>query len=415
MALLFGGSGSSRNQPKSLVEFRAGKMSLKGNMVHPDKRKGLVYIYQSDDNLTHFCWKDRKTGTVEDDLIVFPDDCEYKKVTQCKEGSRVFLLKFKASARKLFFWMQEPKSDSDDDFVWKVNDALNNPGGSGGSNGARSGSGSATPTPSDREMQALLSSMSQSQLMQLIGGIPDLGGASGLLAQLSQMSPGLGGAAGSGSAAVETGGATSGSSGGTATETKGSGAPGVAKPEPLLKVKAGSKPTPGNSSSIKGPPGSAAIQLQDLQKILSNMQPASSQGSVDLASGVNSEFIRRITTCPKTVQKLAPLMPQFGGPEVSESSTPEKSADGSQKEVEDTLLSPQFHSALSAFCAAFPTGQLGPLISQFDMGDDAVEAAKLGNMEAFLNAIQKDASGSPSQEEIPKAPVTDGAEDMNVD
>lgn len=56
----------SRNQQKHLVEFKAGKMNLKGNMVHPDKRKGLLYVYQSDDALMHFCWKDRQTGTVED-------------------------------------------------------------------------------------------------------------------------------------------------------------------------------------------------------------------------------------------------------------------------------------------------------------------------------------------------------------
>ena len=31
----------------------------------------------------HFKWKDRTTGTVEDDLIIFPDDVEFKKVTQC--------------------------------------------------------------------------------------------------------------------------------------------------------------------------------------------------------------------------------------------------------------------------------------------------------------------------------------------
>lgn len=53
-----GGSGSN------LVEFRAGRMNLIGKMVHPDTRKGLVYLTQSEDGLMHFCWKDRTTGKV---------------------------------------------------------------------------------------------------------------------------------------------------------------------------------------------------------------------------------------------------------------------------------------------------------------------------------------------------------------
>ena len=64
---------SSRSLSKNLVEFRAGKMTMRGNMVHPDKRKGLVYIHQSSDSLIHFCWKDRQSGNVEDVcLILFP-------------------------------------------------------------------------------------------------------------------------------------------------------------------------------------------------------------------------------------------------------------------------------------------------------------------------------------------------------
>lgn len=59
-------SGSRGSSSKYLVEFRAGKMSLKGNVVTPDKRKGTVYIQQSDDSLIHFCWKDRMTGNVDD-------------------------------------------------------------------------------------------------------------------------------------------------------------------------------------------------------------------------------------------------------------------------------------------------------------------------------------------------------------
>lgn len=59
-------TGSRGSSSKYLVEFRAGKMNLKGNTVTPDKRKGLVYIQQSDDSLIHFCWKDRTTGNVDD-------------------------------------------------------------------------------------------------------------------------------------------------------------------------------------------------------------------------------------------------------------------------------------------------------------------------------------------------------------
>lgn len=58
------GSTVSRSQSKNLVEFKAGKMTMKGKMVHPDKRKGLVYVHQSDDSLMHFCWKDRQSGSV---------------------------------------------------------------------------------------------------------------------------------------------------------------------------------------------------------------------------------------------------------------------------------------------------------------------------------------------------------------
>ena len=64
---LFGSSATgSRSASKNLVEFKAGKMELKGTTVSPDKRKGLVYLHQSDDSLMHFCWKDRTSGTVVD-------------------------------------------------------------------------------------------------------------------------------------------------------------------------------------------------------------------------------------------------------------------------------------------------------------------------------------------------------------
>ncbi len=62
---LFGQSGDGRREPKSLVEFRAGKMTLSGSTVTADTRKGLVYMKMAD-GLLHFCWKDRKTGGIAD-------------------------------------------------------------------------------------------------------------------------------------------------------------------------------------------------------------------------------------------------------------------------------------------------------------------------------------------------------------
>lgn len=70
-SFLFGGNQPS-NQPKYLVEFRAGKMQMRDNKVTPETKKGLVYLNQTEDNLMHFCWKDRTSGVVEDDLIIFP-------------------------------------------------------------------------------------------------------------------------------------------------------------------------------------------------------------------------------------------------------------------------------------------------------------------------------------------------------
>ena len=52
--------------PIHLVEFKAGRMTLRDRMVTPDRRKGLCYVFQSDDGLAHFCWKDRTSGTVEE-------------------------------------------------------------------------------------------------------------------------------------------------------------------------------------------------------------------------------------------------------------------------------------------------------------------------------------------------------------
>lgn len=168
---LSGSSGGNRH----LVEFRAGRMTMVGKMVHPDTRKGTLYVYQADDALIHFCWKDRTTNKVEDDLIIFPDDCEFKRVEQCKTG-RVFLLKFKLSSRRLFFWMQEPKTDKDEEWCRRINEVINNPPSVNSLSSSRGSDGN--------DLQYMLNNMSQQQLMQLFGGVGQMGGLSTLLGSM---------------------------------------------------------------------------------------------------------------------------------------------------------------------------------------------------------------------------------------
>jgi len=116
---------NTQQTSRHLLEFRAGKMFKEGNLVKPDTRKGLIYLNQSpEDSLMHFYWKDRSTNKVEDDLIIFPFEAEFSKVKQSKD--RVYILKFQSSSQKLFFWMQEPKADKDEELCKKVNDIINN-------------------------------------------------------------------------------------------------------------------------------------------------------------------------------------------------------------------------------------------------------------------------------------------------
>jgi len=116
---------NTQQTSRHLLEFRAGKMYREGNMVKPDTRKGLIYLNQSpEDSLMHFYWKDRSTNKVEEDLIIFPFEAEFSKVKQSKD--RVYILKFQSSSQKLFFWMQEPKADKDEELCKKVNDIINN-------------------------------------------------------------------------------------------------------------------------------------------------------------------------------------------------------------------------------------------------------------------------------------------------
>ncbi|XP_029361660.1 proteasomal ubiquitin receptor ADRM1 isoform X2 [Echeneis naucrates] len=398
-------SGSRGSSSKYLVEFRAGKMSLKGNVVTPDKRKGMVYIQQSDDSLIHFCWKDRTTGSVEDDLIIFPDDCEFKRVNQCTTG-RVYVLKFKAGSKRLFFWMQEPKTDKDEEYCRKVNEYLNSPpipgapgsgGGSGHELSALGGEGG---------LQNLLGNMSHNQLMQLIGptGLGGLGALAG---------PGLANLLGSGGPATSSSSSSSRSPSAAATPSSGGGprlsstqapttpvtpAASAVSPTGVAPSTPASAQTPLVPASVGSPAPHQPIQLSDLQSILAtmNVPAAAAQGSgVDLASVCTPEMMAPILTNAEVQQRLLPFLPSG------------ESLLQSTEEIQNTLNSPQFQQSMSMFSSALASGQLGPLMSQFGLPAEAVDAANRGDVEAFARAMQGTKGDSKDKK--------DDDEDMSLD
>uniref|UniRef100_UPI00398E4104 proteasomal ubiquitin receptor ADRM1 isoform X2 n=1 Tax=Pristiophorus japonicus TaxID=55135 RepID=UPI00398E4104 len=442
-------AGSRGSSSKYLVEFRAGKMSLKGSTVTPDKRKGQVYIQQTDDSLIHFCWKDRTAGTVEDDLIIFPDDCEFKRVAQCTTG-RVYVLKFKAGSKRLFFWMQEPKSDKDEEFCRKVNEYLNNPpmpGALGG--GGSSGGHELAALGGESGLQSLLGNMSHNQLMQLmgatgLGGLGSLGalaGPAGLAGLLGSGGPSTGSSSSgsrSQSAAITPSSTTSAvrmtSVPSVAAATTPVPAPTVASTAVPAAAAAAAALTPPAVSSTASAVGSTAtsatasasatasgsvtsptqhIQLRDLQSILASMTvPAAAEGTgqqVDLASVLTPEIMAPILANAEVQERLLPYLP-------TGESLPQPA-----EEIQNTLTSPQFQQAMSMFSAALASGQLGPLMSQFGLPAEAVEAAGKGDVEGFAKAMQHSSTSSSKTKVDEKEGDSDSKdkkdeeEDMSLD
>lgn len=357
-----GGSG----QP--LVEFRAGKMNMVRKMVHPDTRKGLVYLTQSEDGLIHFCWKDRTTGEVEDDLITFPDDFEFKRVDQCKTG-RVYVLKFKTSTRRMFFWMQEPKTDKDEDLCRRVNDTMNNPPTATRGGGGESG-----------DLQYMLNNMSQQQLMQLFGGVGQMGGLSSLLGSMNRSSD-------NSSARSVSSTPTSNRSAANNSSTN-AAAPVVSTPENTSSALPRTPAAP-NKGSKKS--AAARVTLPDLQNYLSALSPegtgANRSLNVDLSTALaGADNISQILNDTERAESLATHLPNTGTEEPA------------KQKVKETLSSPQFQQALSLFSSALQSGQLGPVVSQFQLSSEAVAAANTGDLEQFIKALEKSATDKKPDE-----------------
>ncbi|KAH9480471.1 26S proteasome regulatory subunit RPN13 [Psilocybe cubensis] len=110
-----------------LLAFKAGRAFRREgtNFVDPSSTKGAIYITNGEDGLQHFIWKNRVTGDIEEDLILFPFDASFVKVSQ--SSGRVYVLKFSSSNQRHFFWMQDASFARDTEFANNVNGLLQDP------------------------------------------------------------------------------------------------------------------------------------------------------------------------------------------------------------------------------------------------------------------------------------------------
>jgi len=347
---LFANTPSARS--KNLVELKAGKMNLQGNLVKPDKRKGLIYVFQSDDTLMHFAWKDRQTGVVEDDLIIFPDDFEYKKITKCTTG-RVFLMKLKSCNKKQFFWMQETDAEKDEAAWKKINDAFNNPGGVTSSAGSRSESARSNAV---------------SGLASALGG--DFGNLSSSEIQSifynDQQMQQLLGLSGWGSSNSPTSNRSASSSNQT-SRTQSTAESRAQSAQPSATAAA----TP--ASTITATAAKTGLPSADELKALASRV---SEETFDLSDAVTLDVMTPILVNKEVQDKLISFLPE--GDVLPKN----------EEELKKTFGTQQFKRAMNSFCEAVQSGQLGPLLHQFNLPNEVSAAASQGNLMEFAKALE---------------------------
>ncbi|XP_006462710.1 hypothetical protein AGABI2DRAFT_193814 [Agaricus bisporus var. bisporus H97] len=115
------------SEPDILLAFKAGRAFRRetSNSVDPSSTKGAILLVNGEDGLLHFQWKNRETGQLEEDLILFPSDASFVKVEQA--SGRVYVLKFSSSNQRHFFWLQDASSARDEEFVNNLNGLLEDP------------------------------------------------------------------------------------------------------------------------------------------------------------------------------------------------------------------------------------------------------------------------------------------------
>lgn len=134
-----------------------------------------------------------------------------------------------------------------------------------------------------------------------------------------------------------------------------------------------------------GASDSSRVLLSDLRSFLANLAKdenvPSAKKNVDFSASLTSDALTPILADnPDWIAQLEEHLPDIGVTDETK-----------KQQLRDTISSPQFQQALSMFSNALQSGQLGPVVSQFKLNQDAVEAANRGDLEQFVRSLEKSA------------------------
>lgn len=220
--------------------------------------------------------------------------------------------------------------------------------------------------------------MSQQQLMQLFGGVGQIGGLSSILGTMNRSSTGSSRSASTPptNASLTTSGSTTTPANTAAANADHAYAEATSTTTNSSNKSTNSRPTTttsgGSGSTTTTTTNPPTIQLSDLQNFLSglNVPVGETTRNVDLSAALTTENLESLLGDASLVRELQRHLPNFDNP----LDTPPPASE----QLRATLSSSQFQQALTMFSAALQSGQLGPVVQQFKVGQDAVNAAQEG-------------------------------------
>merc|ERR1711972_1165635 len=345
MALFQTQSKSTSRAPQTnyLAEIKCGRMTMNEStkMVEPQLEKGLLFVKQMNDTLIHLVWKERgvtNSKIPEDDLIVFEGDCSVRLIKQLPD--RVFLVRWNQTNTRKIYWMQHTDKAKDEELIKDLDLALNNTSEAqkkyrekikketGGKSGAEKG-GASGGLDLGSLMGEAGSSEILSQLMQ--SGALDQNTMNSLLQQM--------------------GGAGIGGGNETAAETPKSSRP----------------------ASTKANNGGKGVDAADLQQAFGMVNQ---KKSYDLTKVLGSESLVGMLSNKEVQERLNKHMPK------------DEKIKETKEELRAAVGSPQYQQAVQAFQEALESGQLAPVLQQFNLPENAIKAAAGGDMKAFAEAME---------------------------